>query len=376
MPDTIEELRRLGQSPWLDYIHRSFITSGALERYVRDGWVTGLTSNPTIFAQAISGSPDYDTAIEALAAHGTVEPYEAFIALAVDDIRSAADLFRPVYDETNGADGFASLEAPPGIEGDVVRLSAEVRRLFALLDRPNVMIKIPATEAGVQALPALLAEGINVNVTLMFSTTRYRQIAEAYLDGLERRLEAGQPLTRVASVASFFVSRVDAKVDARLPDDSPLRGRAAIANAQRAYEIFEQVFSGSRWQRLADAGALVQRPLWASTSTKDPAYPDVYYVEALIAPDTVDTMKESTLLAFADHGRAVRTIDAASIRQARDELEALRATGIDLERVAAELLDEGMATFARDFASLLDTVGAALRSKAAGASITAVRSAS
>ncbi len=306
MADSIAELRRQGVSVWLDYIRRSLITSGELERMVRDGWITGMTSNPTIFQKAMSGSNDYDEALQSIARRGEISPYEAFLVLGGDDIRMAADVLRPVYEETQAADGYISFEAQ---EGDVDQIVAEARRLFSLVGRPNVMIKVPGTAPGVQAVEPLIAEGINVNITLLFDIDVYKQVAEAYVAGLERRLDQGLPVSSIASVASFFVSRVDTKVDARLPEDSPLRGKVAIANARMAYKMFKEIFSGPRWERLAAAGARVQRPLWASTGTKNPAYSDVLYVEELVAPHTVNTMPEATLQAFLDHGRVRPTVE-------------------------------------------------------------------
>jgi len=337
---------------WLDYIRRSLITSGELERMVRDGWVSGMTSNPTIFQKAMSGSNDYDEALQSIARRGGLSPYEAFLELGGDDIRMAADVLRPVYEETQGADGHISFEAQ---EGDVEQIVAEVRRMFDLVGRPNVMIKVPGTPAGVQAVERLIAEGINVNITLLFDVGVYERVAEAYIAGLERRLERGLPLNKVASVASFFVSRVDTKVDAQLPEDSPLRGKVAIANARLAYGRFREIFSGPRWERLAAAGARVQRPLWASTGTKNPAYSDVLYVEELVAAHTVNTMPEATLRAFLDHGRVRPTVEEG-LDAAKETLRQVAAQGIDLKTVTSELLTEGLASFAKDFARLLGEI--------------------
>ena len=290
MPEPIERLRAAGQSVWLDFIRRAFIDSGELQRYIDERWITGLTSNPTIFAQAISGSTDYESELRELAVSGERDPYAAFVRLASADIRRAADAFRPIFDASDGLDGYVSFETPPGIGHDAEATVAEATRLFALVGRPNVLIKVPGTAAGIEALTHLIADGVNVNVTLLFAVDTYERVAEAYLAGLERRLERRGDLSRIASVASFFVSRVDSAIDRELPDDSPLRGEAAVANAHAAYQRFREIFAGPRWQRLAAAGARVQRPLWASTGTKNPRYSDVLYVDALVAPDTVNTM--------------------------------------------------------------------------------------
>jgi transaldolase/glucose-6-phosphate isomerase len=364
MPGTIEALRTAGQSPWLDFIRRAFIQSGELQRYIDDGWLTGLTSNPTIFKNAISGSTDYDEALEQISRSGTTDPYEAFLSLAVDDIQAAADAFRPEYDRTHAADGFVSHEAPPGIERDYDALVAEARRLFASFERPNVMIKVPGTDVGVRALEQLTADGINVNVTLLFSVERYAEVAEAYIRGLERRLGAGRPIDRVASVASFFVSRIDTKVDGLLPANSPLRGAAGVASARAAYHRFRELFTGRRWERLVASGARVQRPLWASTSTKNPAYPDVMYIDGLVAPDTVNTMPEKTLRAFADHGSAKVAITPTTMAEAEAHLRALGAAGVNMRHVTDDLLEEGLQSFADDFQALLDCIGEALRAGA------------
>ena len=366
MSTSIQALSQAGQSLWLDFIRRGFVTSGALARYVHDGWITGLTSNPTIFAKAISGSTDYDDALHAIAATGAAEPLDVFVRLAVDDMRLAADVLRPVYDRTDRADGYVSLEVPPGLENDHAGTVAEATRLFQMVDRPNLMIKVPGTQAGVRALEDLIAEGINVNVTLLFSVAVYEQVAQAYLAGLEQRLEARQPLAGIAGVASFFVSRVDTAVDAQLPEDSPLRGTAAIANARFAYRRYRDLFSGRRWENLASAGARLQRPLWASTSTKNKVYPDLLYVDGLIAPDTVNTVPETTLLAFVDHGRVdPRAVDG-SLDGAAQTLDALRAAGVDLGATTDRLLREGLASFAADFEGLLSCIGDSLTALPAG----------
>jgi transaldolase/glucose-6-phosphate isomerase len=354
-----EQLREMGQSVWLDYIRRGLIGSGQLARMVADGWVTGMTSNPTIFEKAIAGSTDYDASLSVIAAAGRVDSYDAFVTLAIDDIRSAADVLRPVYDETNAHDGYVSLEVPPGIESDVSRTVAEARRLFALANRPNVMIKIPGTPEGAKGLEECIAAGVNVNMTLLFAIDAYERAAEAYMTGLERRLAAGLPLDGIASVASFFVSRLDTAVDAQLPTGSPLRGKAAVANARAAYGRFIELTASERWSRLAAAGAQPQRPLWASTGTKDPAYSDVLYVEELVAPNTVNTMPEPTLRAVLDHARVRATI-VPNLDDADRVRAGLRAAGIDLRTVTDTLLVEGLAAFERDFTRLLARLGSTL----------------
>src|SRR5262245_30342238 len=300
--DPLQELSAAGQSPWLDFVRRTLITTGELRRLI-DGGITGVTSNPSIFGKAIGGSTDYDEAISTFANDGNDhEPLEIFEDLAIADIRSAADVLRTVYDATEGVDGFVSFEVEPRLARDTAGTIEAARRLWARIDRPNVLIRIPGTPEGLQAIERSTADGINVNVTLLFAVEAYAGVAAAYQRGIERRVEAGGPVDRIASVASFFVSRVDSAVDALLPEDAPLRGAAAIANAKLAYEHFGRIFSGERWERLAAAGARVQRPLWASTSTKNPAYADTMYVDALVGPDTVDTMPTATVDAFRDHG--------------------------------------------------------------------------
>jgi len=300
--DPLHELSAAGQSPWLDFVRRTLITSGELQRLIDDG-ITGVTSNPSIFGKAIGGSTDYDEEITRLANDGH-EHYalHVFEDLAIVDIQMAADALRPLYDSTDGADGFVGFEVEPRLARDTAGTIDAARRLWARIDRPNVLIKIPGTAEGLPAIEQTIADGINVNVTLLFDVGAYAGVAAAYQRGIERRVEAGQPVDRVSSVASFFVSRVDSAIDARLPEDSPLRGKAAIANAKRAYGRFRDIFSGDRWERLAEAGARVQRPLWASTSTKNPAYRDTIYVEELVGPDTVNTMPMNTVDAVRDHG--------------------------------------------------------------------------
>lgn len=356
----LHQLRAAGQSVWLDYLRRGLLTSGGLEHHVRHDAVTGVTSNPTIFGRAIAGSTDYDWGIARLAALGARDPRDVFYELAHDDIRMAADVLRPVHADTEGGDGFVSFELEPALAHDTAGSIAAAHDTAARIGKPNVMIKVPGTPAGVAAVERLTADGINVNITLLFSVAVYEQVARAYLAGLERRLADGKPLDVVASVASFFVSRVDTAVDPHLPEGSPLRGRTAICNAKLAYRCFRDVFAGERWERLAAEGGRVQRPLWASTGTKNPAYSDVYYVEALVGPDTVDTMPEHTLTAFRDHGRVRPGALLDNLETADIHMTYVREHGIDLDRVTARLLDEGLAAFDTDFAKLLAAIDAKL----------------
>jgi len=316
----IQELRKLGQSLWLDNIRRQLITSGELAK-LRDEGLTGVTSNPTIFEKAVSGSSDYDEALVRMVGESR-EPGDILWDLMLEDIRAAADVFRPVYDQTQGADGYVSIEVSPALAMDTAGTVAMARDLFGRADRPNVMVKIPGTEPGLPAIRQMLGEGVNINVTLIFSTERYDAVVEAFMAGLEDLLERGGDPRKVASVASFFVSRVDTKVDRALearidaagdPREKrrlqDMLGKAGIANSKMAYEHWKRLHSGSRWQTLAEAGARPQRCLWASTSTKDPRYSDTMYVEELIGPETVDTVQPATLAAFREHGEVRRTLD-------------------------------------------------------------------
>lgn len=298
----LHELTQLGQSIWYDNIRRALLDSGGLQALLVDG-VMGVTSNPSIFEKAIGGSSDYDTAIKALAG-STQTDEQIYESLALEDIQRTADLLRPIYEATRGVDGYISLEVSPALAHDTAGAIADSRRLFAALNRPNVMIKVPATPAGIPAIETLIGEGINVNVTLIFSLAHYEAVAAAYLAGLEKLSVNGGDLSRVASVASFFISRVDTAVDDRLADlgHTELQGKIGIANAKVAYGRFQQIFSGNRWQALAEKGARVQRPLWASTGSKNPAYPDTLYVDQLIGPNTVNTVPPATLTAFRNHG--------------------------------------------------------------------------
>jgi len=347
-------LGQLGQSPWYDYITRDLVTGGGLARLIRDDGLLGMTSNPTIFEKAVAGSALYDDDISRLSGDG-LDAKAVFETLAVADVQGACDLFAPVYHRSSGRDGLVSLEVDPTLAHDTEATVAEARRLWAAVDRPNAMIKIPGTLAGLPAITRTLADGINVNVTLLFSVSRHEQVIEAFLSGLEARVRSGHPVDRLASVASFFVSRLDGKVDAaldRAAPGSPLRGTAAIANACQAYATFERAFAGPRWAALEARGAQVQRPLWASTSTKDPAYPDTYYVEALIGRHTVNTLPPATFDAYRDHGHPVLRIHEG-VAQAPGRLAALQAAGIDLDSVTAALEAEGVDSFARSYTELL-----------------------
>jgi len=351
----IRELNRLGQSIWYDNIRRSLIESGELQSLIDDG-VTGVTSNPSIYEKAIGGSDDYDEAIAAMA--DSDQPAEAvYEALAFADIRRTADLLRPIYNQTNSLDGYVSLEVSPSLANDTEGTVAAARRLFATLDRPNVMIKVPATSAGLPAIATLIGEGINVNVTLIFSLANYEDVAEAYIAGLERLSTSDGDVSRVASVASFFVSRVDSAVDQVLSaaGNSELQGKIAIANAKVAYGRFLEIFSGDRWDKLVAKGARVQRPLWASTSTKNPAYHDTLYVDQLVGADTVNTVPPATLTAFLDHGTTAASL-GEHLDQAQAQLQQLAELGIDLEAINQKLQEDGVAAFAKSFDSLIASV--------------------
>jgi len=361
--NSIKELRQIGQSVWLDNIRRQLITSGELAR-LRDEGVTGVTSNPTIFEKAVSGSTDYDEAMVGLVGD-KAKPADMLWQLMVGDIQAAADVFRPVYDRTKGKDGFVSIEVSPTLANNTRGTIKMAEDLRDRTRRPNVMVKIPATKEGLPAIQDQIAKGHNINITLIFAVDRYDEVVDAYLSGLEKLQKRGGDLSKVASVASFFVSRVDTKVDKMLaekiqmtPDPARqhelelLYGKAAIANSRIAYEHYKLLFSGPRWDRLRKAGARTQRCLWASTSTKDPRYPDTYYVEELIGPDTVDTVPPATLAAFREHGEARRSLDE-NVDLARRQLKQLRVAGIDLHRVTDELEVEGVESFTKSFEALL-----------------------
>lgn len=351
----LHELAELGQSVWIDFIRRSFIISGELQALLDKG-ARGVTSNPAIFNKAIAGSTDYDEALQTIVGDGrtTDQIYEA---LVLEDIARAADVLLPVWERTKGRDGYVSLEVSPKLAHDTAGSVAEARRLFTTLNRSNVMIKIPATPAGIPAIKTLIGEGINVNVTLIFSLKQYEDAAEAFIAGLEKRAACGGDVALTASVASFFVSRVDSLVDPLLAKNGApeLQGKLAVANAKVAYARFQQLFSGPRWQRLATCGARVQRPLWASTSAKNAAYPDTLYVDTLIGADTVNTMPPVTMEAFMDHGHVAPTVEQG-VDQARADLARLDVLGIDFELVTEQLLDEGLAAFEKAFDELMASI--------------------
>ncbi|CAN5867875.1 hypothetical protein BH20GEM3_BH20GEM3_03480 [soil metagenome] len=357
MNNPLHQLHALGQSVWLDYIRRGILDDGSLERMIEEHGLRGVTSNPSIFEQAMAGSNDYDDEFEEMANSG-LDASAAYERLAIEDIQRTADLFLPVYDGTGGHDGFVSLEVSPTLAHDTYATLAAALRLWAAVDRPNAMIKIPGTTEGIPAIEQALAEGININVTLLFSRDMHEQVMRAYIRGLEHRLDAGEPVDRVASVTSFFVSRVDTAIDAALERSghTELQGKAAVANAKLAYARFREIFDGADFRRLRDAGARVQRPLWASTSTKNPAYRDVIYVEELIGPDTVNTMPLATVEAFGEHGVAKRTLDT-DLQDAEQVLEALHRAGVELDQVTDKLQKEGVDKFAESFEKLIASVG-------------------
>jgi transaldolase len=352
-----------GQSVWQDDISRGMLGSGFLKKMVEETGVRGVTSNPTIFEKAIAAGSDYDEQITSLLSDGK-SGMEIFEAVEVDDIRNACDVLRPVYDESDGADGFVSIEVSPDAARDADSTREQVRRLWDVVDRPNLMVKIPGTKEGTPVIREMLAEGRNINITLLFSIDAYRAVANAYIEALEERLAKGEDIHRIASVASFFVSRVDTLVDKQLDekiaaaDDTDkaglaaLKGTIAVANARLAYAAFQELFSGPRWEKLAAAGARVQRPLWASTGTKNPAYSDTLYVDTLIGPDTVNTMPGKTMDAFIDHGTVARTVDA-DFEGAWNKIAALHAAGIDIKSVTDQLEEEGIASFIKSFETLL-----------------------
>ncbi|MBV9338827.1 MAG: transaldolase [Solirubrobacterales bacterium] len=357
MSNRLREIEALGQSIWIDNISRQLLDDGDMRRLVEEDGISGVTSNPTLFEKAMAHSDRYDDAFRETISE-TRDPQEIFERLAYADIRDAADLLRPVFERTHGQDGYVSFEVPASVAFDSEKTIEAAQRYKAEIDRPNVLIKVPGTGEGVQAFEALTALGVNVNVTLLFAVERYEAIAEAFIKGLERRAENGESIDRSASVASFFVSRVDGKVDKALEgtDREDLRGKAAVANAKIAYESFQRIFSGPRWEALAAKGARVQRPLWASTSTKNPDYPDTLYVDELIGPDTVNTMPDQTIEAARDHATAERTVDQ-NVEQAHQTIKDIEAAGVDVERIVMqELVDEGVKSFADSYDSLLQSI--------------------
>jgi transaldolase len=355
-PDqNLHRLHEAGVSIWLDTLSRQLLENGEFAELIRDYSVTGVTSNPTIFAKAITGSPLYDEQLRRLAGAGVGDTQERFFSLALDDVRSAAQLLRPSYSDSGSFDGFVSFECTPDLADDARATIAQAVDLWQRLNLPNVMIKVPGTEAGLLAIEELTRRGVSVNVTLLFSVERYEHVIDAYLRGLRARAQAGERLDSITSVASFFLSRIDTKVDAQLPEDSPLRGTIAVASARVAYQRYLTKFSGAGWERLANVGAKRQRPLWASTGTKNPQYSDVLYVSELIGPEVINTMPEQTLRAFADHGEVARTVDADPDGANRTLADA-RAAGIDLAAVTAELEREGVRSFCDSYHQLLDCI--------------------
>ncbi|MBM3900338.1 MAG: transaldolase [Gemmatimonadetes bacterium] len=358
----LHTLNAAGQSIWLDFIDRAILQSGELTRRIRDEALTGMTSNPTIFEKALATGSAYDAQLREGAVKG-LDAWGLFELVETDDVRVACDAFMDVYRRTKGQDGYVSIEVSPSSAHDAAATITEAHRLWKTVDRPNVMIKVPGTAEGCIALRQLIADGLNVNVTLLFSVAAHARVIEAYLAGLEDRAPKGGDLSHVASVASFFVSRVDGAIDPRIDAlvaegtitaerGKALQGRAAIANAKRAYRLFQEQFAGSRWAALVAKGAQVQRPLWASTSTKNPAYRDVLYVEELVGPDTVNTMPPATLEAFRDHGITRRTVDA-DLAAADQVVGDLVTLGIDLDAVTDRLLVEGLASFQKSFDTLI-----------------------
>ena len=367
MASALNDLIDLGQSFWLDNIRRGFTRSGELRRMIDDDGLRGETSNPTIFEKAVADSPDYDAQIKALVAAGR-SPSEMYDAITTDDVREACDAFRDLYDTSSGGDGYVSIELPPQLAKDTEGSIVEARRLWGIVARPNLMVKVPATDEGMPVIRRLTAEGLNVNITLMFGAGYYEAVIDAFMSGLEDRLAKGQPLHSISSVASCFVSRVDTEADKRLTAamataDAPtkarieaLLGKTAIANSKRLYALYKRSIASDRWRRLADAGARRQRPLWASTSTKNPKYPDIYYVAALIGPDTIDTMPPATIDAFRDHGVVKPTLDAG-MDEAEATLAELESLGISLKAITDKLLADGLISFQASYDQLLTVLG-------------------
>src|ERR1035438_1552012 len=376
----LKQLERLGQSIWLDYIRRDLMASGELRRLIKEDGLSGMTSNPAIFEKAITGSHDYDSDIQAMAQAGKAAK-EIYESISQGDVQNAADAFRPLYNETGGKDGYVSLEVNPHLAHDTNGTLEEARRLWADLGRPNILIKVPGTAEGLPAIQQLISEGINVNVTLLFGLSRYRQVAEAYIAGLDARRSLGKAVDHVASVASFFVSRIDAHVDPLLAANlaqgggvamlaREAQGQVAVASAKLAYLAFKEIFESPRFLELAKAGARVQRLLWASTGTKNPAYSDVKYIETLIGPDTVNTIPVGTLNAFRDHGVATTSLDTDVTKAAR-VMSHLLGLGINIDQVTQRLEDEGVDKFNKPF----DTLMAALTQRSRGVASVPTRSA-
>ena len=361
-------LNSLGQSVWFDYIRRRDLISGHIKELIDNDGVSGITSNPTIFEKAISGGDDYDEAIRKLIETGQ-DTAHIFEALEVEDIRTAADLFRPTYDSTEGRDGFVSIEVAPTLARDTQGTIAEARRLWKEVARPNILVKVPGTAEGLPAIEQLLGEGININITLLFAIERYEEVAAAYISALEKLARDGKPLNRIASVASFFVSRIDVMTDQQLEqklsavktDEEKKRlewieGKTAIANAKLAYVKFKEIVSAGRFQALKQKGARVQRMLWASTGTKNPHYSDTLYIDTLIGPDTINTMPVTSLEAYRDHGKPAPRIEEG-LDEARKVMQELKAAGIDLAAITRKLEDQGVESFTKDYQKLLAALG-------------------
>lgn len=358
----LNDLATLGQAPWLDFVDRKFLTEGGLKKLVDEDGVTGVTSNPSIFEKAMGQGEAYDESMARFdAANPGAEPMARYESQAVEDIQSACDIMRPVYDRLGGKDGFVSLEVSPYLALKGPETAEEAERLWRAVDRPNLMIKIPGTDDGVRAIRDTIAKGINVNVTLLFSIPAYQAVAIAYAEGLEERVAKGLPIDRIASVASFFVSRIDSKIDEKIDqgvggeEAKALKGKVAIANAKLAYAWYQEFIASDRWQTLAAKGAQPQRLLWASTGVKNPDYADTLYVDTLIGPDTVNTMPPKTMDAFRDHGTAAQTL-TEDVEGARKVLADAERLGLDLDGVTKTLVDEGVASFVKSFDTLLDAI--------------------
>lgn len=372
----LEELHGVGQSIWLDSIDRRILQNGELDKRIRDDALTGMTSNPTIFQKALASGDAYDAQLSE-AEEKNLTSWELFELLETTDVRDACDHFAGVFSSSRGSDGYVSIEVSPGVSNSADATVEEAQRLWKTVNRPNVMVKVPGTKEGAVAVRRLIAAGVNVNITLLFAIEAHERVIEAYLAGLEDRVAAGKPIDGIASVASFFVSRVDTEVDKRLDEKiasasqpekerlALLKGRAAIANAKLAYRLFRQKFSGPRWEKLAKQGARLQRPLWASTSTKNPAYRDVMYVEELIGPDTVDTMPPATIDAFRDHGVVDRTVDR-KVAAAEAVLKEIETAGISIRDVTEKLLVDGIASFQKSFDELIAGLESKMGSLAGG----------
>ena len=366
--NALRQLGKAGQSVWLDTLSRKLLRSGQLQKLIERDGLSGVTSNPTIFQKAISGSEDYDASLRAYIAKGVTDERELFLRIAAKDVGAAADILKPVYDATGGADGFVSIEVSPDLANNTKATVKEARRIFSALRRKNVMIKVPATAEGLPAIERLTAEGINVNATLLFSVQRYAEVAEAYMRGIQSRLKENLPVGDIASVASFFVSRVDTMVDGMLDRKleaaesettanrlTRLFGRAAVANAKLAYRHYEGIKRGAEFRAVARKGARAQRLLWGSTGTKNPAYSDIKYVEELVAPETVNTMPLATMDAYRDHGNARPTIHDG-VSECEELFKSLGSLGIDMEKVATKLQEQGVKLFADSFFSLLEEI--------------------